>query len=203
MLFEEYKEPINNILPFDGEVAYVPFFFNQKDADSYFIQLQNEINWENDHVRLFGKEIITKRMVAWYADDHFEYGYSNTSKIAQTWPEFLKEIKSRIEQLTGEQFNSCLLNLYHNGSEIMGWHSDNEKALKKGGTIVSVSFGVGRRFEFKHRHVKQHVKLMLNHGDVLIMKGETQENWLHQLPKMTKIHANRINLTFRQFEIAQ
>ena len=135
--------------------------------------------------------------VAWYGDNPYEYKYSNISKKAVFWTPELLQIKLEIEQLTGETFNSCLANLYHDGSEGMAYHSDAEKDLKKHGAIVSVSFGAERNFLFKHKTTKELITVFLEHGSLLMMKNETQDHWLHRLPLTKKTHAPRVNLTFR------
>lgn len=130
-----------NLLPKDGEVNYYGVVMNMKDANKYYQCLLATIKWRNDEAVLFGKRIITKRKVAWYGDKSFEYDYSNTTKVALPWTNELLEIKKLTEKLTGESYNSCLLNLYHNESEGMAWHSDAEKKLKRNGAIASLSFG--------------------------------------------------------------
>ena len=144
--------------------------------------------------------IITKRKVAWYGDKPFEYTYSKTTKSALPWTKELLELKEIIENKTGEKFNSCLLNLYHNGDEGMAWHSDGEKDLKKNGSVGSLSFGAERKFLFKHKKTKQTVSVYLEKGSLLVMKGTTQINWLHRLPPTKKVKKSRINLTFRIIE---
>jgi len=187
----------SNILPSDGEVNYYGPIMNLKKAQHYYEQLLDTIQWENDKAIIFGKLIITKRKVAWYGDEPFEYTYSKTTKSALPWTKELLELKEIIENKTGESFNSCLLNLYHNGAEGMAWHSDSEKDLKKNGAIGSLSFGAERKFSFKHKVSKQTVSVMLENGSLLVMKGATQTNWLHRLPPTKKVNNPRINLTFR------
>ena len=109
------------------------------------------------------------------------------------------QVKERVEQQTTQRFNSCLLNLYHDGSEGMGWHSDDEKTLGLNPVIASVSFGAERIFKLKHRKSKEVVSVLLEQGSLLIMKGETQHHWVHTMPKTKKVTTPRINLTFRQF----
>jgi alkylated DNA repair dioxygenase AlkB len=125
------------------------------------------------------------------------YTYSNATKQALTWTKELSDLKRLVEQITEARFNSCLLNLYHNGNEGMAWHSDDEESLGMNTTIASLSFGAERKFSFKHKQTKQMVSLVLEHGSLLIMKDATQTNWLHSLPKSKKIIRPRINLTFR------
>ena len=167
------------------------------EADEFFKNLLNDIQWQNDQLMMFGKKIITKRKVAWYGDEPFPYTYSKTTKTALPWTADLLRLKKIAEQQSGETFNSCLLNLYHDGSEAMSWHSDNEKDLKKDGAIGSLSFGAERKFAFKHRTSKETISTILHHGSLLLMKGTTQTHWLHRLPPTKKIHTPRINLTFR------
>ncbi|MDC0956642.1 alpha-ketoglutarate-dependent dioxygenase AlkB [Flavobacteriaceae bacterium] len=197
-LFHTSKD--NNLLPFDGEVNYYGSVMNTKQSEYYFDQLLQNIQWENDKAIIFGKLIITKRKVAWYGDKPFEYTYSKTTKSALPWTKELLELKEIIENKTGEKFNSCLLNLYHNGDEGMAWHSDGEKDLKKNGAVGSLSFGAERKFSFKHKKTKQTVSVYLEKGSLLVMKGTTQINWLHRLPPTKKVKNPRINLTFRIIE---
>ena len=197
-LFHTSKD--NNLLPFDGEVNYYGSVMNTKQSEYYFDQLLQNIQWENDKAIIFGKLIITKRKVAWDGDKPFEYTYSKTTKSALPWTKELLELKEIIENKTGEKFNSCLLNLYHNGDEGMAWHSDGEKDLKKNGAVGSLSFGAERKFSFKHKKTKQTVSVYLEKGSLLVMKGTTQINWLHRLPPTKKVKNPRINLTFRIIE---
>lgn len=196
-LFEYEFDPEKNWLPKDGTVNYYGKLFNQEVADNYFSKLSQKIEWQNDRILIFGKHIVTKRKVAWYGEKQFKYTYSKITKLALIWTKELLEIKSAIEHKTGESFNSCLLNLYHNGEENMSWHSDDEKDLKKNSAIASLSFGAERKFTFKHKESKEKVACVLEHGSLLLMKNETQSHWLHQLPKTKMIKSPRINLTFR------
>ena len=195
------SNPTENLLPFDGTVNYFGKIIPFQEANCYYDILMNNIEWRNDEAVIFGKHIITARKVAWYADANFSYTYSKTTKQALAWTKELLALKEIIEQLTNEKYNSCLLNLYHNGSEGMAYHSDAETALRKNGAIASLSFGAERKFSFKHKTNKQTVSLFLEHGSLLVMKDTTQTNWLHRLPPTTKINTPRINLTFRQMMV--
>jgi alkylated DNA repair dioxygenase AlkB len=196
-LFDSDINPGKNLLPYDGVVNYYGKLFTREPADFYLDCLLHTIEWKNDEAVIFGKHIITKRKVAWYGDHPFEYTYSNTTKRALSWTKELLELKTAVEKQTGEQFNSCLLNLYHNGAEGMAWHSDGEKDLKKNGAIASLSFGAERKFLFKHKETKITVSLILEHGSLLVMKDTTQTFWLHRLPPTTLSKVPRVNLTFR------
>lgn len=196
-LFDHLINPSENLLPQGGTVNYYGRITTLQEADFYLEKLLNTINWKNDEAFIHGKHIITKRKVSWYGDRPFEYTYSNTTKRALPWTTELLELKNTVEKKTGETFNSCLLNLYHNGTEGMAWHSDAEKDLKKNGAIASLSFGAERKFAFKHKQTKETIPLFLQHGSLLVMKGTTQSQWLHRLPPTTKVVNPRINLTFR------
>ncbi|WP_312076516.1 alpha-ketoglutarate-dependent dioxygenase AlkB [Chryseobacterium sp.] len=196
-LFDEVlKFPIN-ILPKDGITEYYGKIFSAEECRKYYDYLLNEIPWENDEAVIFGKLILTKRKVAWFGEKAFEYTYSKRTKHAKFWTLELLELKQKCEAVSGETYNSCLLNLYHDGSEGMAYHSDGEKDLKKHGAIASLTFGAERKFLFKHKTSKEKVEIILENGSLLVMKDTTQENWLHRLPPTTKVKTPRINLTFR------
>jgi alkylated DNA repair dioxygenase AlkB len=188
---------INNILPKDGTVNYYGRILTLKQSNLYLNLLLQNILWQNDQANIFGKNIITKRKVAWYGDSNYLYTYSNTTKQALEWTRELSYLKQIVEKKLETKFNSCLLNLYHDGNEGVGWHSDDEKSLGKNTIIGSLSFGAERKFLFRHKQTKQEVSIILEHGSLLVMKDATQSNWLHSLPKSKKITGTRINLTFR------
>ena len=193
-----HPRPVN-LLPRDGIVEYLGKVFPQEESASLFDGLLTTSPWQPDEVILFGKKHILSRKVAWIGDAGFTYSYSGTSKTASPWTPPLLVVRERVEKLCGHAFNSCLLNLYHDGSEGMGWHGDDEKTLGRNPVIASVSLGAERPFRFKHRVTKEVIPLILENGSLLVMKGETQHHWLHALPKTKKANAPRINLTFRAF----
>lgn len=191
------QERIENLLPNDGVVSYFGRVLGHKEAKDYLERLLDTIEWKNDEAVIFGKHIITKRKAAWYGDSGYSYTYSNKTKWALAWTKELLALKQTVEKLTETTFNSCLLNLYHNGDEGVAWHSDDEKSLGKDSAIASLSFGAARKFSFKHKKTKQTVSILLESGSLLVMKDGTQTNWLHCLPKSKKISKPRVNLTFR------
>jgi alkylated DNA repair dioxygenase AlkB len=193
------NERRGNLLPYDGEVIYNGPIFSQQEAASHLDDLLNNISWQHDEAIIFGKHIVTKRMAAWYGERAFAYTYSNITKEALIWTPDLIALKKRVEQVSGAIFNSCLLNLYHNGDEGMAWHSDDEKSLGKDTTIASLSFGAPRKFAFKHKGTKLTTDLFLENGSLLLMKGTTQTHWLHSLSKSKKVITPRVNLTFRTY----
>jgi len=199
-LFDEIQDFPINILPKDGVTDYYGKIFSDEECEKYYQYLFNQIPWENDEAVIFGKLILTKRKVAWFGEKKFEYTYSNRTKCAKLWTPELLALKQKCEEVTGETYNSCLLNLYHDGSEGMAYHSDAEKDLKKHGAIASLTFGAERKFLFKHKTSKEKIEIFLENGSLLVMKGTTQENWLHRLPPTTKVKTPRVNLTFRTIE---
>lgn len=196
-----FDTAVDNILPNDGVVRYFGAVLDKPKADNYQKRLMDTIDWKHDEVVVFGKKHVTQRMVAWYGDDNFGYTYSGTIRQATPWTKELLELKGMVEKLTATTYNSCLLNLYHHGEEGMGWHSDNEDTLEPRATIASLSLGAERKFAFKHRHTGETVSIMLENGSLLAMMNEVQEYWLHSLPKTKKVHAPRVNLTFRRFVV--
>ncbi len=201
-LFEDIIDKTKNWLPRDGTVLYFGTLFEPSKANIYLQVLLNTIEWKHDEAVIFGKKIITKRKIAWYGERPFAYTYSNTTKHALPWTKELLELKAAVEKVTGETFNSCLLNLYHSGEEGMAWHSDGEKDLKKDGAIASLSFGAERKFAFKHKKSGEKVEMTLRHGSLLLMKDTTQTHWLHRLPPSKRITTPRVNLTFRTITTA-
>ncbi len=192
-----FKSPINLNLK-GAEVTYYPEFFNINDADNYFKSLLNYIKWQQDTITVYGKTHLQPRLTAFYANNKNTYRYSNIIMKPNPFEGDLLEIKNKIETELKVKFTSCLANLYRDGNDSNGWHADNEKELGKNPIIASVSFGAERAFNLKHKEDKAlKTKLILQHGSLLLMQGETQTNWLHQIPKTKKIIGKRINLTFR------
>ena len=191
------KNPLN-IIDQDGIALYHEKVLTDEQIKPLYEELLNKINWENERVVMFGKEIITKRKVAFYSDPLIAYTYSSKTKIGLPWKDPLIILKNIVESLTKQTYNACLLNLYHNGEEAMGWHSDNEKEIIANSSIASLSIGASRKFSFKHKVTKETISIQLGNGSLLEMKGTIQSHWLHTLPKSKKITESRINLTFRQ-----
>jgi alkylated DNA repair dioxygenase AlkB len=188
---------ITNLLPYDGTILYYGCVMPQADANQYFNELYNNIEWRHDEAVVFGKHIITNRKVAWYGNKEYDYTYSNTTKKALPWTTELLKLKKLVEEKTEATYNSCLLNLYNTGEEAMAWHSDSEKMLQKNGTIASLTLGAERKFAFKHKITNDTTSILLAHGSLMVMKDETQTHWLHRLPPSVHIKRPRINLTFR------
>ena len=181
-------------------VEYIENFFDFDQSQLYMKYLTNDIKWKREKIRMWGREIVTKKRIAWYADEGKSYTYSGSTFHPDQWNELLLEIKKQVEQYIKFQFNSVLLNEYPNGKVGMGWHSDDERELGIDPIIASLSFGANRDFIFKHKTDKSvdNIKIHLKSGSLLLMLGSTQHHWKHSLPKRLKVREPRINLTFRK-----
>lgn len=191
------SDPTVNLLPYDGTVNYHGPILSSAEADRYLAALLANVPWKHDELVIFGRSIVTTREVAWFGDAGCAYTYSGRTKQAQPWTAELRELKTLVEKFTQCTYNSCLANLYHDGSEGMSWHSDDEKELAPRATIASLSLGAERKFSFRHKRTQETTSLLLAHGSLLAMRDTTQLHWLHALPKGKKIATPRINLTFR------
>ncbi len=160
-------------------------------------RLLEQVPWAHDRIMMFGREVVTKRQVAWYGDPGLVYRYSGRSKSPLPWLPVLLELKEKVEVESASTFNSCLLNFYRDGTEGMGWHADDERELEPNGTIASLSLGATRDFEFRHKTDGLRVGTPLEHGALLVMAGVVQTFWKHRLPPRRRVKEARINLTFR------
>ncbi|MEQ8959172.1 MAG: alpha-ketoglutarate-dependent dioxygenase AlkB [Coleofasciculus sp. C2-GNP5-27] len=195
------EEPLRQgkvIISTDGEVIFYKNFFNTNDSDRFLSELQSTTKWQQDTIQIFGKRILLPRLTAWHGDEGRAYTYSGIEQHPEPWTPVLYSIKERIEKVAKVRFNSVLLNLYRHGRDSVSWHSDDEPELGNNPIIGSVSFGGTRCFSLKHKQIKERkVDIDLPHGSFLLMRGETQHHWKHQIAKTTKSVSPRINLTFR------
>lgn len=189
-------------MPSTEQLQYHPNLFDSQEQSLMMNTLQEEIPWKQEQIKLFGKTHPTPRLTAWHGDTHCVYKYSGVVNQPLPWTPSLLTIKTRIESLTnGAIFNCVLLNYYRDGSDKMGWHSDDEKELGPNPNIASVSFGATRRFDFKHKaEANNKFSIHLESGSLLLMQGDMQHHWLHQLPAQKRINEPRINLTFRYID---
>ena len=173
--------------------------YGQEDQKKLFSHLLNTIPWEQRYIKIANKNIPEPRLTSWHGDKGASYTYSGIQLKTTPWTDHLLSIKTDIESITRHTFNSVLLNLYRTGSDSVGWHADNENSLGEEPIIASLSLGVARKFVLKEKKAKNNnrVELYLHSGDLLLMKGKLQENYLHCLPKIRGIKQKRINLTFR------
>lgn len=182
----------------NAELIYIDNFYDTAIADHYFDVLKKNVNWQQDDIKIFGKTYKQPRLTALYANNSKPYSYSNITMQPTLFTTELQQIKLNIEQEVAHKFTSVLLNRYRDGNDSNGWHADNEKELGINPVIASLSLGESRPFHFKHRNIKEERhKINLNHGSLLIMKGDMQHHWLHQIAKTKKLIGERINLTFR------
>jgi alkylated DNA repair dioxygenase AlkB len=182
-----------------AEVILYRNAFDSNERWRLFSELNDTTNWQQEFATLFNRSIALPRLTAWYGDRGKTYTYSNIRMEPQIWTPALLQVKSKVEAIVGVQFNSVLLNLYRNGKDSMGWHSDDERELGKNPVIASVSFGASRRFVFRQKFEKSlKFELELNSGSLLLMQGTTQHFWQHQVPKTRQTVPPRINLTFRR-----
>jgi len=185
----------------DADVCLYPAIFLESDADQLFSELKQEIIWEQEQIEMYGRVHNVPRLTAWYGDEFKTYTYSGITAHSRPWTNSLLTIKDRIESISSFKFNSVLLNLYRSGNDSVSWHSDDEPELGRNPIIASLSLGQTRTFQMKHKtKPTEKQKIVLKHGDFLLMKGCTQHHWLHQIPKSRTSMQERINLTFRVVE---
>jgi alkylated DNA repair dioxygenase AlkB len=187
--------------PAAATASSISDFLGKTEADAIFEQLSNDIPWQHDEIRVFGKTHPQPRLTALYGNEGKLYSYSNIKMQPHPWNPLLEKIKSKVESVSDANFSTVLLNLYRDGKDSNGWHADNEKELGDNPIIASLSFGAERVFQLKHNTIVDVKKsITLEHGSLLLMKGSTQHHWKHQIPKTAKPVGTRINLTFRSIE---
>lgn len=185
----------------NAEATLYTDFFSKQDSDKLFTELLNGTKWRQDKMKLYGKEIDLPRQTAWYGDNDKDYTFSGITMNPESWTPMLLDIKGKVEEAAGATFNSVLLNHYRSGSDSISWHTDAERELGKNPVIASVTFGDARRFMLRHINNKDiKTEVELTHGSLLVMGGETQHFWQHQVPKTKSNVESRINLTFRQIK---
>lgn len=199
-LFDEMESADFELISItDGLLKWMPRMYSRTEADRYLSDLQVDIEWKQQSIKIFGKETLQPRLTAWYGDSDAVYTYSGLRFEPLPWSPLLLRLKRDIEEKSGHQFNSVLLNLYRDGQDSMGWHSDDEAELGDNPVIGSLNFGASRKFHLRHKFDKEEPKqsFELSHGSLLVMEGRTQHYWQHQVPKTKRIVGKRVNLTFR------
>ncbi|TAF33138.1 MAG: alpha-ketoglutarate-dependent dioxygenase AlkB [Cytophagales bacterium] len=200
MVLFDLPERITFNLP-EADVLYYAHFLSVAEANDYFLLLKQELQWQQKHIKLFGKQVLEPRLTAFYGDEHRTYTYSQTLHVPLPWPPVLWSLKQKLEAALQTNFNVVLANYYRNGQDSMGLHADDEPELGSEPCIASLSLGQSRFFRLVHKRKKYSpLKISLEHGSLLVMRGHTQTNWLHELPKSTKNVGERINLTFRHLQ---
>ena len=184
-------------LPIDL-MDYRPNFFTREESAGLMQKLKANIQWKQETIQMYGKLLNAPRLTAWYGDNSKTYAFSGKKYDPYPWTPGLLFIKQRVDEAAGITFNSVLLNNYRNGNDSVAWHADDEPELGLNPVIASVSFGQARRFDVRHKqNHKLKYSVELENGSLLIMKGELQHRWEHQVPKSTRANRERINLTFR------
>lgn len=181
----------------DASLKYVPDFLSVTQADSLLTTLSQTLKWQQDHIKIYGREVKIPRLQAWYGEPEASYRYSGLSMQPLKWTPELLTVKQLCEREAGVQFNSVLANLYRDGQDAMGWHADDEPELGHNPVIASVSLGACRAIDFRHKHSGAKHRLPLEHGSLLIMSGSTQAFWQHSVARSKKVENSRLNLTFR------
>jgi len=180
---------------------YDPGFYPAAQADELMLLLKNHLDWRHEPITLFGKKLLQPRLTCWIADDNIRYKYSSIELLGKGWPDFFEPVRRVVEAAAGVGFNSLLANYYRDGQDSMGWHADDEPELGSEPIIASISFGEARRFVLRQKaNHRQKFELLLEHGSLLLMRGGTQQNWQHCVPRTQNITGPRINLTFRQIK---
>ncbi|GAB2497428.1 alpha-ketoglutarate-dependent dioxygenase AlkB family protein [Arenimonas alkanexedens] len=186
----------------DGQLSFEPHWLPRAEADELLAEVMDTVRWETHRIRMFGREVDSPRLSCWIGDAGASYVYSRTRFEPRPWPPALQALRARVDAAAGVVMNSVLANLYRDGKDAMGWHSDDEPELGPRPMIASLSLGGTRRFSFKHRHdASKRFALDLPHGSLLLMSGDTQANWRHALPRTARAVAPRLNLTFRRIEV--
>jgi len=197
MFGEELPKDGEPVIIKNGEYVYFPNFFNWDKANDFLEAFKNTIEWKQESMNMYGKQVLFPRLTSWYGDNDKPYSFSGITLNPHPWSKELLKIKELIEPICEVEFNSVLLNLYRDGNDSISWHTDAEKELGKNPLIASVNFGAERKFQIKHNETLEMHEIILKNGSLLIMKGELQHFWKHQVPKQKGIVKERINLTFR------
>ena len=189
-----------NITAENACLHYFPDFIPFARSQDIFSELAQQLDWSQDAIVLYGRQVAIPRLQAWYGDSGLNYTYSQLTLVAKPWLPLLTQLKQLVETQTGMYFNAVLANMYRDGNDTVGWHSDDEAELGVNPVIASLSFGGERNFNFKHKISGEKLTIPLKSGSLLTMSGETQHFWQHCLPRTKKAKLPRINLTFRQIK---
>ena len=183
----------------DADLHYVPQWVEPGVADGWLSELSQRTPWSQPQIKIYGRSVSVPRLVAWYGEPEARYRYSGLLHEPLPWTPLLAEIRQRVEQHVGQTLNGVLLNLYRDGQDAMGWHSDDEPELGDQPLVASLNLGAARRFDFRRKgNSRIEHSVVLEHGSLLVMSGPTQHYWQHQIARSRKVSEPRLNLTFRQ-----
>ncbi|WP_025600885.1 alpha-ketoglutarate-dependent dioxygenase AlkB family protein [Burkholderia sp. WSM2230] len=179
------------------DVDWHPDWLAPKTAGQFLARLIDEVEWRQDTMGTPGGRVALPRLTAWQGDPEAVYIYSGIRNVPHPWTPAVVELKTAAEAVCGARFNSVLLNRYRSGADSMGWHADREPELGPEPVIASVSLGAARTFDLRHNKTGIVRSFSLKGGSLLVMKGKTQAEWRHRVPKEPRVTGERINLTFR------
>tara|TARA_Y100001933_G_C18923583_1_gene532102 strand:- start:410 stop:988 length:579 start_codon:yes stop_codon:yes gene_type:complete len=188
---------MKNLLPYDGTLSYNQNFYSDEKAIEIFNALKTYPEYEQRIIKIFGKEINAPRLEAFYSKNKQNYSYSGQTLQGNIFTPMIEDICMEVEAFTGACFNSVLINVYRDGQDSNGWHSDNEKELGINPVIASLSFGASRNIHFRHNKTNLKKTIEMENGSIMVMGGTIQHHWKHQVPKTSKVKSTRINMTFR------
>lgn len=186
-------------VPPGGELVYLRNWMDTSLADELLVELTRNVAWQSRAIRMFGKKVMQPRKIAFQGDPGICYAYSGNLHHADDWHGAVAGLRDSLVSPAGVRFNCALLNLYRHGQDSMGWHADDEPELGPAPIIASVSLGGSRRFVLRRKsNPGQKIEIEPEHGSLILMRGDLQQHWQHQLPKTARPVAPRINLTFRK-----
>jgi alkylated DNA repair dioxygenase AlkB len=179
------------------DVAWFPDWLAPDAAAQWLARIVAEVAWQQDSMFTPAGKVPLPRLTAWQGEPDAVYVYSGIRNVPSAWTPAVAALKAAVEAASDATFNSVLLNRYRSGADSMGWHADREPELGKEPVIASVSLGVARRFDLQHNKTGVVQSYALKGGSLLVMRGRTQAEWRHRVPKEPKVQGERVNLTFR------
>jgi alkylated DNA repair dioxygenase AlkB len=196
-LFDHQVIPLELTPERNSAITFWPNWLSIEDADNLLGKSIETIDWRADKIRIVGKQIPIPRLQQWFGEPGTSYTYSNICMPAVSFPDWIDSVRMAVEQQTGSAFNRALVNYYRDGSDSVDWHADDEPELGPEPLIASLSLGVERVFQLRHRLTKQRISISLPHGSLLMMGGGIQSYWQHRLAKVANLQEPRVNFTFR------
>lgn len=185
-------------LQLPGACRYLQYFIAAGHASRLLHQLRSELPWQQQAIRLFGKQVLQPRLICWQADPGVDYGYSGIRLLAAEWHPQVSRLRHRLHSELGLEFNEVLINAYRDGQDSMGWHSDDEPELGPDPVLASISLGEERPFRWRHKITGKAQGIKLQNGSLMLLDGKFQREYQHSVPKSRTATGLRINLTFRQ-----
>lgn len=179
------------------ELAVIEGFYDEADCRQLLERLLAEQDWPDNRYQVGGRCFELPRQQTWHADPGIRYSYSNNLLVARPWTPLLSELRAAIERRLDAKFNAVLVNLYRDGNDYVGWHSDNEREMGDDPLIASLSLGATRAFAYRHKRSGEQDSTQLTAGTLLVMRPSFQHDWQHSVPPAPEVADPRINLTFR------